>query len=206
MTSETKRKPGRPKGTGTNGRRRVLSADEVKRLKAAADESGPKYGLIVRLILELALRVCELARMRVEDFNSSSRPHQVTVKGAKGGFTKTYDLPERLWARYAKYLKVREPKESPWVFPSRLYGADEHMSMMGVQGTFRRLCQRAGIQGIHSIHDLRHTAATRMAEAGDSGVQIASRLRHRDLKSAEAYIDFANNKEHDKAMVERYED
>jgi integrase len=201
-----KNKAGRPIGSGTNGRKRVLSPDEVKRLKAAADEQGLKYGLIIRLILELALRVCELTGLRVADFNSASRPHQVTVRGAKGGFTASYDLPERLWARYTKWLKVREPKESPWVFPSRLYGGEEHMTMMGVQGTFRALCRRAGIPGQHSIHDLRHTAATRMAEAGDSAVAIASRLRHRSLSSAQVYIDFSSTKAHDAIMIARYED
>jgi integrase len=103
-------------------------------------------------------------------------------------------------------MKVREPKASPWVFPSRLYGGEEHMSTMSVQGTFRALCRRAGISGQHSVHDLRHTAATLMASAGDSAAQIASRLRHRDLQSAAVYIDFASTKEHDKAMLARYVD
>jgi len=206
MSEDTKRKPGRPKGTKLNGRKRVLTVDEVRRLKDAADAMGPKYGLIIRLTLELALRVHEVVRLKIEDFNAFSRPHQVHIVGAKEGRRITYDLPDRLWARYAKWLKVREPKDSPWVFPNRLYSHDEHMTEMGVQGTFRVLCRRAGIEGKHSIHDLRHTAATWMAQNGDSAAQIAGRLRHRSLVSAQVYIDFTDNKAHDRVMIARYED
>lgn len=201
-----KRKAGRPVGTGLNGVMRVLTPEEVVRLKKAADEYSPKYGLAIRLILELALRVCELTRMRLEDFNGLSRPCQVTVRGAKGGFTKAYDLHPRLWARYLKWLKVREPKDSPWLFPHRLYGQNEHSGAMGFQGTFKVLCRKAGIAGRHSIHDLRHTSATRIAQDGGTAFAIASRLRHRDLNSAKAYIDFTDTKAFDKERLERYED
>ena len=201
-----RRKRGRPKGTGLNGRMRVLTPDEEERLVAAADRDGAKYGLIVRLTLFLATRVSEVVALRVGDFNALSRPHQVTVHGAKSGYTRTYDLPDRLWARYQRWMKRRRPKDSPWLFPHRLFGRDEHMSAGSVQGSFRVLCHKANIPGRHSIHDLRHTAATRMAMSGDSQAAIADRLRHRSVSSSSRYIDARDNKVHDAAMVRRYKD
>ena len=206
QTVAAQRKPGRPKGTSLNGRMRVLTPDEEERLLAAADRDGAKYGLLIRLILFLAMRISEVVSMRIEDFNALSRPHQVTVRGAKGGFTQTYDLPDRLWARYVRWMKRREPKDSPWLFPHRLFGRDEHMATGSVQGTFRALCVKANIPGQHSIHDLRHTAATRMAMSGDGVAQIAGRLRHRNVNSSQRYIDARDNKEHDAAMMRRYKD
>jgi len=203
---DERRKAGRPKGTGLNGRMRVLTPDEEERLLVAADRDGAKYGLIIRLILHLALRVSEVVSMRVEDFNALSRPHQVTVRGAKGGFTRTYDLPDRLYGRYQRWMKRREPKDSPWLFPHRLYGRDEHMSTAGVQGTFRVLCLKANIPGQHSVHDLRHTAATRMAMSGDGVAQIAGRMRHRNVNSSQRYIEMRGNLEHDAVMMRRYKD
>jgi len=203
MRNIEKRSPGRPKGSALNGRRRVLTDDEVRRLKAAADRDGIKYGLVVRLILELALRSCELVRMKVEDFNFHSSPPQVVVRGAKGGFEATYCLPPKLALRVRRWLRLRAI-DSPWLFPSRMT-PDLPMTTVAVQGTFKSLCAKAKIQD-RSIHDLRHTACTRMARAGDTAIQIAHRLRHRDLRSAQTYIDFADNAAHDRAMVSRYED
>jgi len=204
--AEPLRKAGRPKGTGLNGRMRVLTPDEEKRLLIAADADGAKYSFLIRLILFLATRVSEVTAMRVEDFNALSRPHQVTVRGAKGGFTRTYDLPDRLWGRYSRWMKRREPRDSPWLFPHRLFGRDEHMSCGGVQGTFRVLCVKANIPGTHSVHDLRHTAATRLASAGDGQAQIAGWLRHRSVSSSSRYIDHRDNKEHNAAVLRRYKD
>ena len=202
---EGRRKAGRPFGTGLNGRMRVLTSDEEERLLLAADRDGAKYSLIIRLTLFLATRVSEVVSLRVEDFNGLSRPRQVTVRGAKGGYTRTYDLPDALWRRYQRWLGQREPKDSPWLFPHRLL-RDEHMATGSVQGTFRVLCVKANIPGQHSVHDLRHTAATRMALNGDGQASIAGWLRHRNIGSSSRYIDARDNKAHDAAMMRRYKD
>jgi integrase/recombinase XerD len=199
------RKAGRPIGSGTNGRKRVLSALEVRHLKKAADKSGLKYGLMIRLILEYAMRVSEATGLRIEDFNGDSRPRQITVRGKKGGFTAVYDMPDKLALRFMKWAVARPGEDSPFVFPSTR-SALEPMSPQSVKDTFKALCRRAGISGPRSIHDLRHSSATLMAEHGASAAQIASRLRHRSLSSAAVYIDLTSMKEFDKKMIARYED
>jgi integrase len=47
-------------------------------------------------------------------------------------------------------------------------------------------CRRANIQGLR-FHDLRHTAATRMIEAGASIVAVSRILGHADLKTTMRY-------------------
>jgi integrase len=201
MTELTKRSPGRPKGSGLNGRLRVFTAKELDSLLAAAARFSKKYDFAMNLGYYLAMRVGELVALRVEDFNSAAR--QVTIRAEKQGFTKTYDLPDRLWHKYQRWMKERKPKDSPWVFPHRIY-QDEHMADDSVQGTFRTLCHKAGIPGQHSIHDLRHTAATSMATQGDGITQIAGWLRHRAIISSQRYIAYRENREHEAKMKARY--
>lgn len=55
-----------------------------------------------------------------------------------------------------------------------------------LKGAFERLCKKAGISGLR-FHDLRHTAATRMIEAGASIVSVSKILGHADLKTTMRY-------------------
>jgi integrase len=51
---------------------------------------------------------------------------------------------------------------------------------------FGMACKRAGITGLR-FHDLRHTAATRMVEAGANITAISKILGHADLKTTMRY-------------------
>lgn len=55
-----------------------------------------------------------------------------------------------------------------------------------LKGAFERLCKKAGISGLR-FHDLRHTAATRMIEAGASIVAVSKILGHSDIKMTMRY-------------------
>jgi integrase/recombinase XerD len=196
-------KPGRPIDSGLNGRKRVLTEDEVRRLKAAADESGVKYALIIRLILQYAMRSVELSRMKVVHFDMRAIPPVVRIKGAKKGSETDYEVPDKLLKRCKRWLKVRGG-DSQWLFPSRS-DAYEHMSPVSVQQAFKALCARAGITD-RSVHDLRHTSLTRCARAGDNAARLCHLSRHKDLESVGTYIDTIDDAAHSRAMAARYED
>ncbi|MCZ6554921.1 MAG: site-specific integrase [Candidatus Dadabacteria bacterium] len=55
-----------------------------------------------------------------------------------------------------------------------------------IKGSYERLCKKAGISGLR-FHDLRHTAATRMIEAGASIVAVSKILGHSDIKMTMRY-------------------
>ena len=55
-----------------------------------------------------------------------------------------------------------------------------------IKGAYERLCKKAGITGLR-FHDLRHTAATRMIEAGASIVAVSKILGHSDIKMTMRY-------------------
>ena len=52
---------------------------------------------------------------------------------------------------------------------------------------YRRALKLSGIHGLR-FHDLRHTAATRMIEAGVNIVSVNKILRHADLKTTMRYL------------------
>ncbi len=55
-----------------------------------------------------------------------------------------------------------------------------------IKGAYERLCKKVGITGLR-FHDLRHTAATRMIEAGASIVAVSKILGHSDIKMTMRY-------------------
>jgi len=53
--------------------------------------------------------------------------------------------------------------------------------------SFKRACERAGIENLR-FHDLRHTAATRMIEAGASIVAVSKILGHSSIQTTMRYV------------------
>lgn len=150
------------------------------------------------------LRVAELVELKRADINESRRA--IVIRGKKHGLAKEYEVPERLWKKYLSYMRQRGVDQNPWLFRHRLYPETEHMSREGAQAIFERVLQASGVQGPHSIHDLRHTCAQEMARRGDSLYQIASWMRHRSLSSSMRYIDHRNDQAHSAEMTRRAEE
>lgn len=56
----------------------------------------------------------------------------------------------------------------------------------GVQSAFTRACKRAGFEGTH-FHDLRHSSASEMVNAGVPIYTVGKVLGHRDQRSSQRY-------------------
>jgi len=192
-------KRGRPVGTGTNGRARYLSSDELEAFFRATKRGGKKWDLFFGLAFYFAMRVGEVVALKVSDANLSA--HQLTIRAEKGGSCRTYDLPERIEKKFRAWLKER-PDGNLFLFPSRTCPRTEPLSRVGAQKMFYELSRKAGI-GAHSVHDLRHTAASMMAQAGDNVVQIARWLRQKQVASAERYLSDIGREKHERDMEKR---
>jgi integrase len=193
------KKLGRPIGTGTNGRARYLTVDELAAFFATAKKAGKKWDLLFGLTFYFGMRVGEVVALRITDVNMAA--HQLTIRAEKGGHTRTYDLPERIEKKIRAWLKER-PEGNPFLFPSRTCPRTEPLSRVGAQKMFYELSRKAGI-GAHSVHDLRHTAASMMAQAGDNVVQIARWLRQKQVASAERYLSDIDREKHERDMEQR---
>ena len=80
-----------------------------------------------------------------------------------------------------KYLKEL-PKNSGYVFPNQETG--NHIQ--DVKNSFRAACKEAKIKGLR-FHDLRHTAATKMVEAGVDIATVSKILGHSSIMMTMRY-------------------
>ncbi|MFB3788500.1 MAG: tyrosine-type recombinase/integrase [bacterium] len=164
-----------------NSRERVLSDEEVQRLMAALRQ--PRFADI-RLIVEIALfcgmRRGEVFGLRWVDVNERERVFDLLF--TKSGRRRKVPIPGVVWEELMK-----RPRESEWIFPSPKTGG----CMDNIRKSWASLMREAQIEGF-TFHDLRHTAATRMAEncdlktlmeiLGHSNPRTALRYQNPDLE------------------------
>lgn len=194
-----KRKPGRPEGTTKDGVRRELLPEEQDLLFRAAHRRGSGYELLLMLCYALALRVKEAVQLRLDDFNPATK--EVLIRGVKEGRHRHYHIPD-LWPLYERWLKDRGDRPANvWLFPHRVKPYD-HLTVGGAQAAFYNSARDAGITG-HSVHDLRHSVAQDMANAGDPQTMIAAWLRHQSFASAERYVSTRLTEVHQTMMMGR---
>jgi integrase len=83
----------------------------------------------------------------------------------------------------AELLRVRHSAgQSEYVFPNPKTGRPYR----SIRKAWVGACRDAGVQNLN-VHDLRHTAATRLADTGADPVTIAAILRHSDLRMTARY-------------------
>jgi integrase len=146
---------------------RILSEDEEARLYAAlpTDMARDAFGLA----FWCCLRRSELAGLRGRDVDLPGR--RLTIRQAKTGQEKVIPL-----VKPALEILQRHPaiEEAP-IFRSRYRKA---FSSDRLGSTFRRAVLAAGLDGFRP-HDLRHTLATRLLQAGYDIPTVGSILGHR---------------------------
>ena len=122
----------------------------------------------------LGLRCGETARLRLDDIDWETGT--LIIQG-KGGHTDRLPLPADVGQALADYLRHGRPDtESRAVFV-RAHAPLTAMAPSSLSCIVARAARRAGLGTVHA-HRLRHTAATRMLNAGASLEEVAQLLRH----------------------------
>lgn len=193
---------GRPKGSGRKGEIRYLSDLEISRFMKEA-KKDKMYDLGFSLALSLGLRVAELVKIRLSDFNDQTK--KLHVAAVKGGREYKHELSGKMWRKYLRWMKERSSANgNPYLFPSRLYH-DDHCSRDAFQQAFKKLCKKADIVG-HSIHDLRHTCCVSLIlENKLSIAQIRDRLRHSSISSTEVYFSLLNREKAERTANDHFD-
>ena len=121
--------------------------------------------------------------MQLEDLDW--RAGELVVRG-KGDRTDRLPLPVDVGQALVSYLQRRGASEFRAVF-LRMHAPAGALTRMGVCGVVRDACVRAGVAPV-GAHRLRHTAATRDAQARVRRLaEIAQVLRHREIKTTAGY-------------------
>ena len=169
----------------------VLAAAEERQYFAIAAKHRDLYDL-GRLMLNQGVRPEEVLSLSKLDVNLELGQLQIRSGKSKAA-RRTLDLtPES-----RVILARRMSGDSSWLFPaSRKPG--HHISRLN--NAHDSVCDKAAVSFV--LYDLRHTFATRMAEAGVDLATIAAILGHNSIRIVERYVH--PTAEHKRAAMVKY--
>jgi integrase/recombinase XerC len=177
-----------PAHWGSTSLPRALEPEQVERLlnSFTASLRSPKRGLaVVRLALDLGLRVAEIGRLQLEDIDW--KLGTVTLKRTKSRRQDVLPLLEVTGDALADYIRCERPSSrNRAVFVRHLAPHDEPLGVCAIRCVVKRAFQRAGIAHGRS-HALRHTLACRLVGGGSPIKEVADVLRHRSLNTTLIY-------------------
>ncbi|HSK72637.1 MAG TPA: tyrosine-type recombinase/integrase [Pyrinomonadaceae bacterium] len=157
-----------------NQRMRVLSREEEDRLFEAIGDNELVRN-IVTVALHTGMRRGEIFSLKWFDVDFNR--NLIQVRESKSGKKRFVPINETL-----KSLLGSLKRKSEFVFPSPRTGG----RLDNIKWSFRQAVQKAKIEDFW-FHDLRHTAATRMAEAGADAFTLAKILGHSDIRMTARY-------------------
>ena len=172
---------------------RALSREEVARLLDAAEQAGEPIRAAITLALFYGLRRSEACGLRWTDIDFSKNTmhiqHTVTQNGIvllDDDHTKTHGSNRTLalidqTIPYLKQLRAEQVKSGHPVDKVVAWPDGRVMRPDGITRMFSTLLKHSGIDKAR-YHDLRHTAATTLAEAGVPPKQLQAFLGHDDIE------------------------
>ncbi|WP_108469705.1 site-specific integrase [Polynucleobacter difficilis] len=163
------RKPPSPQG-----RNRILShEEEVKLLQACEPKANRNIYTrpFIILALETAMRRGELLSLRWDNIDYSKRTAFLQL--TKNGDSRTVPLSIRAM-------------EALQVLPISIDGRVLPINFAALENTFKRARERASLNNLR-IHDLRHTAITRLAEKLPNLIELSAVSGHRSIAMLKRY-------------------
>lgn len=159
-----------------NRRLRVLSDEEEAGLLAALEESDLIRSIVI-IALNTGLRRGEIFSLKWSDVDfQRGRLIVRKTKASKERFVPINTTVRNLLQSLPRLL-------SDYVFPSpKTIGR-----LTDIKKGFRKAVDLAGIENLH-FHDLRHTFATRLADAGIDAYTLMQIMGHADLKTTMIYV------------------
>ena len=169
-----------------DARTRYLMADEEKRLMKAL-EAYPRTKRIVTLALYTGMRQGEICNLKWQDVDFLK--DLIHVKQTKTAKDRAIPMNARVretletMRQEATSLDGHVFRRMKKIEPSKLLGKENPLD---IRRSFREACKAAEIENFR-FHDLRHSAGTRLAEAGVNVVVIAEILGHTNLTTTKRY-------------------
>jgi integrase len=171
------------------GRVRWITRNEAEALIRAADqiEQAPHLRDLIILGLHTGMRRNEMLWLEWRRVDLQAGLVYLEAEHQKSG--KVGSVPLNTEARNAilsrSNFRAQHCLSSPWVFCNR-----KGERIGSVKKSFATACKAAGIEDFH-LHDLRHTCAAWLVQAGVPLPEIRDLLRHSTIKVTERYAHLA---------------
>lgn len=153
---------------------------------------GQKVSLVVLLGYHCGLRVSEIAHLRVRDLDLNQG--LVTVIG-KGDKERTVPMTEALKNLIKRYLNDRPENSGLYLFPS------PRSNSRPIHSHFLEVWVKKAARWAHldnpdelTVHVLRHSFGTQLAESGASVYEIRDLMGHSSIMVSENYVKLASTK------------
>jgi integrase len=157
------------------GRDRILEPDEERRLLKESEPTGRRnvwLHAVIVIAIATAMRRGEILDLRWDRIDLQKRIAYLPV--TKNGSSRTVPLSS---------VAVET------LSALRSHGADGQVfkvTACALHVAFRKACRRADLTDLH-FHDLRHTAATRMAKKLPNLIELAAVTGHKDVRMLARY-------------------
>lgn len=163
---------------------RVLNTKEV--VDFLGSIKNEKHWLLVSLMYSSGLRISEVVRVRVQDFDLMNMT--LMVRQGKGKKDRLTILSGRQVELLEKYMLNKQGKD--YLVESAMRPG-RHLSSRSLQHVVERAMKRAGIMGGGSAHTLRHSFATHLLESGTDIRHIQKLLGHEHIHTTQRYTHVA---------------
>jgi integrase len=177
---------GVPQKACNNEIERFLTPEETRNLQKAVEESpNPQLKFIVALLLLTGCRKRELLDAKWEEFQLDQRSWRIPMHRAKTKRTRHVPLSQ---AAMDVLAALPRWEGCPYVVPN----PKTLKPFVSVFFCWDRARKAAGLPDCR-MHDLRHSAASNMANAGQSLYVIGSVLGHSQTKTTQRYAHLSNS-------------
>jgi integrase len=157
---------------------RYLSKEETERLYGVLKNSdNPLLQLIIPMLILTGARKREVLDARWEDFDLVKRQWRIPI--TKAGRPRYVPLSNGVINLLAN---VPHDESNPWVFPNPKT-SKPYVSIFGSWNTARKVAGLADVR----IHDLRHSFASFLVNAGRSLYEVQKILGHTQVKTTQRY-------------------
>lgn len=171
---------------------RTLTSEEEQAIRSVASDKSNRLAPTAEFALVLlytGMRITELLSMRRDDVHLSEG---YMVGGMKTETGKNRIIPVLEPVRLIVASWMLDSIGSEYLLPT---ANGRRKDTNSVEHSFRSLMKQCGIEGV-TPHTLRHTAATRMIEAGVAPTAVQAILGHKDFSTTANIYTSHNNPEY----------
>jgi len=166
----------------------ILDTNEAKKLLDMPNKrypTGLRNKAIISVMLNMGLRVSEVANLRFYDVSLNNR--KLRVVNGKNGKDRDLIIPGYTLELFEKWVKIRP--ESNYFF-STLNG--ERLLIRYLQAMIKRYKEKIKLQKNISPHSLRHTFATEFYRQTKDIETLRKILGHSNISTTQIYVTLAN--------------
>jgi integrase len=191
-------------GGQEKSRTRALSTAEIAKLLKAMREAGTKFGrdneLAVKLLLALACRKMELFAAKWDEFDFSNNLWRIPATRVKTGEARELALAPQVVA-WLQELKIRACG-SDYVFPARRESKQKRFAHVSPDTTWRALHELLHGLEAFTVHDLRRTSRSLMADIGVP-FDVAEKILGHKLPGVAHVYDRGGSREQQRSALNR---